>query len=206
MSMKYIETEEGRFVEINEYKNDEIKKKLEGVLGDFLTEQRLDKTGRKRFGFRLLQQIEDCLGEYGRMGADEFVNLTAEDIDYLWLKFHSLIAYYNRFFEIVPNRQSFMLYARINSRQYKQLMDSKDEDMRSVISFIEDRLVGKGFSASESGNANEKAVMGRLKSADVGHNVVSASEEKAIQAITGKTPLELERKLQQITGGSITEV
>jgi hypothetical protein len=111
------------------------------------------------------------------------------------------MAYFNRYFEIVPNRQSFMLYARINSRQYKQLMESQDEDIRSVIAFIEDRLIGKGFSAGESGNANDKAVMNRLKSADVGHNVVSASEERVINAVVGKTPQELEREMKAILGG-----
>ena len=137
------------------------------------------------------------------MSAEEFVNLTADDIDDLWWHFHSLMAYYNRFFEIVPNRQSFMLYARINSRQYKQLMESQDEDIRSVIAFIEDRLIGKGFSAGESGNANDKAVMNRLKSADVGHNVVSATDEKILKAVVQKTPQELLKELDMISGGDI---
>jgi hypothetical protein len=190
-------------MEFLDYKNDKIKGELEDILQDFLKEQLLDKSGRKKFGFRILCQIEDCLGKYGRMSADEFVNLTAEDIEDLWWHFHSLMAYFNRYFEIVPNRQSFMLYARINSRQYKQLMESQDEDIRSVIAFIEDRLIGKGFSAGESGNANDKAVMNRLKSADVGHNVVSASEERVINAVVGKTPQELEREMKAILGGDI---
>lgn len=202
MSIEYIEID-GKTMEFLDYKNDKIKGELEDILQDFLKEQLLDKSGRKKFGFRILCQIEDCLGKYGRMSADEFVNLTAEDIEDLWWHFHSLMAYFNRYFEIVPNRQSFMLYARINSRQYKQLMESQDEDIRSVIAFIEDRLIGKGFSAGESGNANDKAVMNRLKSADVGHNVVSASEERVINAVVGKTPQELEREMKAILGGDI---
>jgi hypothetical protein len=202
MSIEYIEID-GKTMEFLDYKNDKIKGELEDILQDFLKEQLLDKSGRKKFGFRILCQIEDCLGKYGRMSADEFVNLTAEDIEDLWWHFHSLMAYFNRYFEIVPNRQSFMLYARINSRQYKQLMESQDEDIRSVIAFIEDRLIGKGFSAGESGNANDKAVMNRLKSADVGHNVVSASEERVINAVVGKTPQELQRELNQLVGGDI---
>ena len=205
MSIEYIEID-GKTIEFLDYKNDKIKGELEDILQDFLKEQLLDKSGRKKFGFRLLCQIEDCLGKYGRMSADEFVNLTAEDIEDLWWHFHSLMAYFNRYFEIVPNRQSFMLYARINSRQYKQLMESQDEDIRSVIAFIEDRLIGKGFSAGESGNANDKAVMNRLKSADVGHNVVSASEERVIQAVAGKTPQELEREMKAILGGDIKKL
>lgn len=184
-----------------EEKNTAIKEQLEQVLSDFRKKEMYDRTGRKRFGFMLLMQIEDKLGRYGRMSADEFVDITADDIEDLWWHFHSLMAYFNQFFEIVPNRQSFLLYARLNSRQYRQLMDSKDDDIRSVIAFIEDRLIGKGFSAGESGNANDKAVMNRLKSAGVGHNVVSASEEKIINAVGGKTPTELEKELQQILGG-----
>lgn len=205
MSIEYIEID-GKTIEFLDYKNDKIKGELEDILQDFLKEQLLDKSGRKKFGFRILCQIEDCLGKYGRMSADEFVNLTAEDIEDLWWHFHSLMAYFNRYFEIVPNRQSFMLYARINSRQYKQLMESQDEDIRSVIAFIEDRLIGKGFSAGESGNANDKAVMNRLKSADVGHNVVSASEERVINAVVGKTPQELEREMKAILGGDIKKL
>ena len=205
MSVEYIEID-GKTMEFLDYKNDKIKGELEDILQDFLKEQLLDKSGRKKFGFRILCQIEDCLGKYGRMSADEFVNLSAENIEDLWWHFHSLMAYFNRYFEIVPNRQSFMLYARINSRQYKQLMESQDEDIRSVIAFIEDRLIGKGFSAGESGNANDKAVMNRLKSADVGHNVVSASEEKIINAVSGKTPQELEREMKAILGGDIKKL
>ena len=203
--IEYIEVD-GKTMEFLDYKNDKIKSELEDILQDFLKEQSLDKSGRKKFGFRILCQIEDCLGKYGRMSADEFVNLSAEDIEDLWWHFHSLMAYFNRYFEIVPNRQSFMLYARINSRQYKQLMESQDEDIRSVIAFIEDRLIGKGFSAGESGNANDKAVMNRLKSADVGHNVVSASEERVINAVVGKTPQELEREMKAILGGNIKKL
>ena len=203
MTKTIIMGENGEIIDELEEKNEEIKKNLSDIVQDLLCEQALDKSGRKKFGFRLIMQIEDELGSYGRMSADEFVNLTAEDIEDLWWHFHSLMAYFNRYFEIVPNRQSFMLYARINSRQYKQLMESQDEDIRSVIAFIEDRLIGKGFSAGESGNANDKAVMNRLKSADVGHNVVSASEERVINAVVGKTPQELEREMKAILGGDI---
>ena len=193
----------------NEYdelaeRNEEIKANLEDVLQDFLAEQARDKTGRKKFGFRFLQQIEEELSGYDRMSADEFVNITADDLDYVWRKFHSLITYYNRFFEIVPNRESFMLFARLNSRQYKQLMESQDDDIKSAITFIEDRLVGKGWSAGESGNANDKAIKSRLSaSGEHGHSIVSASEEKMINAVVGKTPQELEREMKAILGGDI---
>lgn len=205
MSIEYIEID-GKTIEFLDYKNEQVIANLQEIIDDFRGKEAKDKSGRKKFGFMALMQIENELGKYGRMSADEFVNLSAEDIEDLWWHFHSLMAYFNRYFEIVPNRQSFMLYARINSRQYKQLMESQDEDIRSVIAFIEDRLIGKGFSAGESGNANDKAVMNRLKSADVGHNVVSASEERVINAVVGKTPQELEREMKAILGGDIKKL
>ena len=202
MSKNIVIDEQGNEIDVLAEKNNEIKTRLAEVVQNFQKQQAMDRTGRRKFGFQLLMQIEDELGTYGRISADEIVNLTAEDIDELWWHFHSLMAYFNRFFEIVPNRQSFMLYARINSRQYKMLCDSEDEDIRSVMSFIEDRLVGKGFSAGESGNANDKAVMNRLRSSGVGHNVTTASEDKVLQAVANRTPNEMQRELQAILGGN----
>lgn len=198
MSKNIVIDEQGNEIDVLAEKNNEIKTRLAEVVQNFQKQQAMDRTGRRKFGFQLLMQIEDELGTYGRISADEIVNLTAEDIDELWWHFHSLMAYFNRFFEIVPNRQSFMLYARINSRQYKMLCDSEDEDIRSVMSFIEDRLVGKGFSAGESGNANDKAIYNRLRSSGVGHNVTTASEDKVLQAVTSRTPNELQRDLQAV--------
>lgn len=205
--IEYIQLENGKTVEAYEYRNEEIKSNLESILQDFLVEQTKDKSGRKRFGFRFLQQIEEELSKSPRMSAEEFTSLTADDIDHIWRKFHSLISYYNRFFEIVPNRETFWLFARINSRQYSQLKDSQDEDIRSVIISIEDRLIGKGWSAGESGNANDKAIKTRLSaSGEHGHGIVSASEERVINAVVGKTPQELEREMKAILGGDIKKL
>ena len=203
---RIILDENGNEIDILAERNEKIKTKLEEQVQNFKKEERYDRTGRKRFGFRLLMQIENELSAYGRMTAEEFASITADDIDDLWLSFHALMTHFNQYFEIVPNRQSFLLFARMNSRQYKQLMEHQDEDIRAVIAFIEDRLIGKGFSAGENGNTNDKAVMGRLKSAGVGHDVVSASEDKMIKAVVNKTPLELEREMAQILGGDIKKI
>jgi hypothetical protein len=204
--MTYIIDEQGNEINILEEKNNKIKEELAEILQDFQKQQLLDKSGRKKFGFRLLMQIEDKLGGYGRIKAEDFVRLNADDIDDIWWHFHHLMAYFNLYFEIVPNKQTFTLYMGINSRQYDMLCDSPDEEIRSVMSFIEDGLVGKGFSAGESGNANDKAVMNRLRSAKVGHNVTSASEEKVINAVTNRTPNEMQRELQSILGNEIKQI
>ena len=84
---------------------------------------------------------------------------------------------------------------------YKQLKDHNDEDIRNLMIFIEDRLVGNGFSATENGNADSRSTKLRLEAKDVGHNVVSASEDMAIQAVSkGKTPQELRRETMAILG------
>lgn len=202
MSKQYLILENGETVEVLAQKNKELKERLANTLTRFKNEEKCDRRGVKKFGFRLLMQIEDELSKSERMSADDFVNLTAADLEDLWRNFHSLMAYFNMAFEIVPNRQTFMLYCGLNSRQYKQLMDSPDEEIRSVIAFIEDRFIGKGFSAGENGNANGVAVMNRLKSAEVGHGVVSASEKELVNAMGSKTPLELEREIKQLLGNS----
>jgi hypothetical protein len=198
MATEYIELEDGKTVEFLTYKNQQIIENLQDIINDLKTQEK--KSTLKKFGFRALMQVEDELGKYGRMNAEEFVNLTADDIEDLWWHFHSLIAYFNRFFEIVPNRQSFMLYARINSRQYKQLMESQDEDIRSVIAFIEDRLIGKGFSAGESGNADSKAVMGRLQARNEGHGIVKESDGKLLDAVAKRSPEDTMREILNLVG------
>ncbi len=184
-------------------RNKEIKAKLEGAREILYAEQQADKTGRKKLGFRMGFQLKSVFRSYGRMSADEFVRLTYEDIEDYYAKFDELLAYYNLYFEIVPNKQLFQTFLGINERQYAQLEKHEDEDIRSLMNSINSDIIGVGFLAGESGNANDKAVMNRLKSADVGHNVVSASEEKIVNALTQKTPLELEREMQAILGGEV---
>lgn len=89
---------------------------------------------------------------------------------------------------------------------YKQLVnggENNDEDIKDLMTFIEDRLVGKAFTAGESGNADAKAVSARLRAKSVGHDVISASEDKLIEKVEPKSPLELERQLAAIMGGNL---
>lgn len=201
--MTIVYDENGNVINELAERNEKIKKELAPILNDFLKEKKADTKGKTKFGFQFLMQIENELGKCGRLTADQFVRLTADEIEDNWWSFHALMAYYNRFFEIVPNRQSFQLYLRINSRMYRQLQEHQDDDIRSLMVFIEDRLVGKGFSAGESGNANDKAIKTRLGAKSVGHEVVSASEELAVQAAVAKTPLELQREVSQLLGTDI---
>ena len=185
-------------------RNEEIKERLQGALDMFLAENKsANKMGFKKFGYRLAMQIDNVLRSYGLMTADEVAKLDYEKIEDNWNKFRDLIAYYNLYFEIVANKQLFCAFARINNRIYSQLEKHQDDDIRSLMISINDSFVGLGFTASESGNADSKATKARLGAKDVGHSVVSASEELAIQAVSGKTPQELENEMNRILGNEI---
>lgn len=202
-----IMDENGNEIDYLEARNEEIKERLKFALDMFLAENaKSNKMGFKKFGYRLTTQIDNCLRSYGLMSADEVANLDYETIEDYWNKFRDLIAYYNLYFEIVANKQLFCAFMRINNRIYSQLEKHQDDDIRSLMISINDSFIGLGFVASESGNADSKATKTRLGAKDVGHSVVSASEELAVQAVTGKTPLELEREMAQILGMDIKKL
>ena len=193
--------ENGNPIDYLAVRNEEIKEKLNPALNMFLEEnKKSNKMGFKKFGYRLALQLDNALRTYGLMSADEVANIDYETIEDNWNKFRDLIAHYNLYFEIVANKQLFCAFMRINNRIYSQLEKHQDDDIRSLMISINDSFVGLGFTASESGNADSKATKIRLGAKDVGHSVVSASEELAVQAVTGKTPLELEREMAQILG------
>lgn len=186
-------------------RNEKIIAKLDEKIEQLREEKNADLKGKSRFGFRAMMQIENELMQTPMMSAEKFVKLDYEDIEYYWRSFHSLMSHYNMIFEIVPTRQTFMLYLGINSRMYKQLLkggEYGDEDIKDLMTFIEDRLVGKAFTASESGNADVKAVSTRLRAKDVGHDVISASEDKLIEKADQRSPADLERQLAAIMGGN----
>lgn len=179
-----------------------LSEKMEQLVG----EESRDTKGRKKFGFRAMMQIENELMKYPIMSAERFASLSYDDIEYYWRSFHSLMSYYNMIFEIVPTRQTFLLYMGINSRMYKKLSlggENEDTDIKDLMTFIEDRLVGNAFTASESGNADAKAISARLRAKEVGHDVISASEDKLIDKVEKRTPLELERQLNAIMGSEM---
>ena len=200
---KIIMGEDGKPINELAELNEGIIQRLEPKIQTLKSEKNADLKGNKRFGFRTLMQIEDELMQKPMMSAEKFVELDYDDIEAYWRSFHSLMSHYNMIFEIVPTRQTFMLYCGINSRMYKKLVkggEHEDEDIKDLMTFIEDRLVGKAFTASENGNADAKAVSMRLRSKEVGHDVISASEDKLLDKVEKKSPLELERQFAAIMG------
>ena len=143
---KIVCDENGNPVDELKLLNDGIIARLKGKIEDLRMEKNADLKGNKRFGFRALMQIEDELMQKPIMTAEEFVELDYDDIEAYWRAFHALMSHYNMIFEIVPTRQTFLLYMGINSRMYKKLIkggENEDEDIKDLMTFIEDRLVGK---------------------------------------------------------------
>ena len=194
--------ENGNAVDFLSERNDEIKASLQEAFQILLDERDGDRNGRKRLGNRMMMQINNALNKQPRMTANQFVSLDADDIYYYWNSYYELMCHYTLYFEIVPNRQSFLKYAGWNSRQYEQLQDNQDEDIRAAIIFIEDSLKQEGFSAGENGNADAKAIGTRLAAKKDGHSVVSAGEEMLAEKVAQiPTSLELRQRMQALLGG-----
>jgi hypothetical protein len=199
---KIILDENGNVVDELANRNEEIKAKLDDILQEFITEKETNKAlkVKEKLGYRFAKQIFLVLNEYPRMTAEKFTELDYEDIEDYWAKYLALTAYYNRYFEIVDNRQLLQAFMGINSRQYAELENSDDEDIKSLMNSINSTFIGLGFVAGESGNADVKATSQRMRTKGEGHNLISASEDKLIEKVDAKTPLELERQLAAIMG------
>lgn len=198
--MKVVVDEEGNIVDYLAQRNEKIIEELDSKMRILLDEKGGDRSGKKRLGFRMMMQINGALNRYPRMSAQDFCELDADDIDYYWNAYYDLMCYYNLYFEIVPNRQSFLKYIGLNARQYQQLQDSDDNDIKAQMIFIEDSLKQDGFSAGENGNVDSKALVTRLTARNDGHSMVSAGEEMLTQAVEKKNETELWRDLSRLTG------
>lgn len=201
--MEYIDNG-NEIVSFLEERNEEIKDSLSEVLAEFLIEQKENKKMKRpvNLGYRFTKQLYSVLATYPKMSADRFILLTYDEINEYWLKYLELTAFYNRYFEIVDNKQTLMAFMGINSRQYKDLEMHDDEDIKSLMSMINNAFVGLGFIANESGNADSKATMGRLSARSLGHGLVKESEGQVIDAVAQRTPQELDRQLKNLIGGN----
>lgn len=203
--MKIVTDEQGNVIDELKIRNKEIIESLAEVLEEFRDKDALNTKSRKNYGFQMLQFIEDELNERcPLLSPEKFVELDADDLDYYWKRFHNLITYYNRYFEIVSNRQMFMSYLGCNSRMYAQLKkggENKDELIADTMLFIDDKLVGKGYSAGESGNADSKAISKRLSASGMaGHEVISASEDKLLEKVEPQSSAQMMTLLNSIVG------
>ena len=203
--MKIIEVDENwNVVDRLAERNDEIKGKLAPTLQEFIDEKNSNRAlkVKEKLGYRFAKQIFFVLNEYPRMTPEKFVDLTYEEIEDYWHKYLELTAYYNRYFEIVDNKQLFMVFMGLNSRQYAELEKHNDEDIQNLMSSINAVFIGLGFVAGESGNADVKATNQRMRTKGEGHNLITASEDKLLENVEKKSPADLERQLDAIMGGN----
>lgn len=202
---KIVVDENGNVVDEIAERNDEIKAKLDEILQEFIAEKETNKAFKvkEKLGYRFAKQIFLVLNEYPRMTAEKFAELDYDDIEDMWQKYSALTAYYNRYFEIVDNKQMFQSFCGINNRQYAELENSEDDDIKSLMNSINGTFVGLGFVAGESGNADVKATSQRMRTKGEGHSLITASEDKILEKVEGKSPLEIERQLASIMGGEI---
>lgn len=191
--------ENGKIIDMLEERNKSIKKRLASVVKDLKAES--ESGGKKsKIGYRFIKQLQAELALYGQMDLDASASMNYETLNRYWIKYLELTAYYNRFFEFVDNKQLFIMFCGINDDIYESWEQSTDEKVRSLTKTINSSFLALGWVAGESGGANPSAVKTRLSAKGVGHNVVSASDELVAQAISTRTPHELERELRAILG------
>ena len=192
--------ENGNQIDRLALRNEEIKDKLAPILEAFLEENNANRAlkVKEKLGYRFAKQIFLVLTDYPRMTAEKFINLTYEDIEDYWIKYLELTAYYNRHFEIVDNKQLLMAFVGINSRQYAELEESENEDIKNLMCSINSTFVGLGFVAGESGNADVKATNQRMRTKSEGHNLITASEDKLLEKVEQKSPTQMLGMLDSI--------
>lgn len=196
---KIVLDENGKVIDELAVRNEEIKASLAEVLEEFRSENETNRALKRydKLGYRFSKQLLLELSKYPPMSVEQFAQLDYDDINDMWQKYLELTAYYNRYFEIVDNKQLLCAFCGLNSRQYSQLEKSDDEDIRNLMNSINSAFVGLGFIAAESGNANVRGVNQRLRSSgEAGHSVVTAAEEKVIEQ-GGRTDAEWKQRLEQ---------
>lgn len=199
--MKIVIDEQGNVIDELEIRNQEIIERLKEVLQEFIEEKNMLLAMKKqpKLGYRFMKQIMLKLAQYPQMKPEDFVDLDYETVNHYYLKFSELIAYYNRYFEIVDNKHIFMRYMGIDVRQYEILEEHNDEKIQSVMRMVNGDYVGLGWVAGESGEADVKATTSRLRaSGSAGHSVTTASEDKFLEVEKISSPLDLEKRYENI--------
>lgn len=186
-------------------RNTEIITDLEPKLQQFLEKEReylLTTKKSLKWGFSFQMQLVDKLHEYPLMSAEDFADISADDIWDYYCKFHSLMSYYNMHTEIVPNVETFMSFIGINMRMYLELKQGgyhQDEDIKAIINYLETEVLGHSWNAIDNGNADVKGVSKRISAKGV-HEVISASEDKLLEKVEPQSSAQMMTLLNSIVG------
>lgn len=183
----YEKDDNGEFQQIDlktelEQRNEQIKARLQEAYDVLKAEKKVCRAlkSKEKFGGRFAVQLDRVLRSYGYLTAEEFVKLDYQQIEENYNAFLDLVAHYNLEFEVVPNKQLFCAFARINNRQYAQLEGHNDTDIRDLMTSINDSLVSMAFMSTESGNADGKATYNRLTLHGAGHGLIKENEKQTL--------------------------
>ena len=167
-------------------RNEEIKGKLQEAYDILKKEKETCRAlkSKEKMGGRFAIQLESVLRSYGLMTATEFTSISYQELEDTYNAFMDLIAHYNLTFEIVPNKQLFCAFMRINSRQFGELElggVTEDKDIKEKMLHINDSLLSISFMSTEFGNAEGKSTYNRLTAhGNAGHGLIKENEKQAI--------------------------
>ena len=206
----YEENEQGELEIVDNEKRladrtEEIKGKLAEAYTLLIAEKKVCRAmhSKEKFGGRFAIQLDRVLRSYGYLTAEEFINLDYQQIQCNYNAFMDLIAYYNLAFEIVPNKQLFSAFLKINSRQFAQLESHNDTDIRDLMASINDSIISISFMSTESGNADGRATYNRLTTHGAGHGLIKENEKQALDnGIILKSENERRQQFNSLFGGS----
>lgn len=188
-------------------RNEEIKEKLQPYLEALLKEKKEDeaklKPSYRRYGYRLVVQLNQALRSYPLRTIEEVGRLDYDTIEDHFQKYMDLVSYYNQFFDFVANKQDFCAFLRINQKAYSKLEKSEDEDICNLMASINDYFISLGFSGGEMGNLNAQAIMQRLKIQGAGHNLRENKTDSTYEfRIVAESPAEINAKIANLLGES----
>lgn len=194
--------ENGNAIDYLEERNKKIKENLQPILEEFLEKEKRYLSAKKNInlGYSFLQQLQVEFMEQPPLSFEQTTMIDGEMLWDIWLHYCKLMAFYNRYFEIVHNKQIFCMYCGINDSVFSKWEESEDDKIKTLIKYINTNYVGNGWVAGESGNAPQAAIKERLRAKNVGHNVISASEELIAKQTAQLTPSDIAREIEQITG------
>lgn len=190
--------ENGNIIDELANRNEEIKTRLQ----PFVEQLSAEKSGNKKakLGYKIGFLLDDAFRSYGLMKVDDFIELTADKIEYFWNSFRALITHYVILFDVVVNKQDFCSYMGITVSQLEQLENSDDEDVKRLMSSINDSFIGLAFKAGETGGADVGALKQRLGAKKQGHSVISAKEEMIAEAIVARPTETMMKEAMSLLG------
>lgn len=190
--------ENGNIIDELANRNEEIKARLQ----PFVEQLSAEKSGNKKakLGYKIGFLLDDAFRSYGLMKVDDFIELTADKIEYFWNNFRALITNYVILFDVVVNKQDFCSYMGITVSQLEQLENSDDEDVKRLMSSINDSFIGLAFKAGETGGADVGALKQRLGAKKQGHSVISAKEEMIAEAMVTRPSETMMKEAMSLLG------